>query len=168
MVGVLVQLCIAAFFCMQTALKVQGAVNNACLTDAAKKMLSGCVQCHQGAGSNVGSAGGSARRSLRAGRNEDMEHIALLTTNLAIRFVFLVSSHLNNSSLVPHGWSSNPLVGRGWPANPKLGQCTLLDVTLLEERASPNTLLGTPHDPSKGLLQSIGITLKFAHVVQSK
>ncbi|EIE24996.1 hypothetical protein COCSUDRAFT_46553 [Coccomyxa subellipsoidea C-169] len=48
-----------------------------------------------GAGSNVGSAGGSARRSLRAGRNEDMEHIALLTTNLAIRFVFLVYLRAN-------------------------------------------------------------------------
>ncbi len=43
-----------------------------------------------GTGSDVGSAGGSARGSLRAGRNEDMEHVALLTANLALRFVFMV------------------------------------------------------------------------------
>lgn len=43
-----------------------------------------------GTGSNVGSAGGSARGSLRAGRNEDMEHVALLTTNLALKFIFMV------------------------------------------------------------------------------
>ncbi|BDA41234.1 probable ubiquitin carboxyl-terminal hydrolase FAF-X [Coccomyxa sp. Obi] len=43
-----------------------------------------------GTGSDVGSAGGSARGSLRPGRNEDMEHVALLTSNLALRFVFMV------------------------------------------------------------------------------
>lgn len=55
--------------------------------------LYGSLRCcvnMTGTGSDVGSAGGSARGSLRPGRNEDTEHVALLTANLALRFIFMV------------------------------------------------------------------------------
>lgn len=54
-----------------------------------------------GTGSDVGSAGGSARGSLRPGRNEDMEHVAVLTANLALKFVFMVCTA---SAPLLHAW----------------------------------------------------------------